>query len=93
MLAEYNHDAPPAGSDSEAEEDNSGNFREDDVPQESAMNAVSSPPPLSCLRACVPMDRCSRCFCSADLLSSLLSYFNAVVHLNGCARLASTSSC
>lgn len=45
LLAEYNHDAPPAGSDSEAEEDNTGNFREDDLPQESAMNAVSNPSP------------------------------------------------
>lgn len=56
LLAEYNHDAPPVGSDSEAEEDNSANFREDDVPQESAMNAVSPPPPPppllpACLRA------------------------------------------
>lgn len=41
LLEEYQHDAPPAGSDSEAEEDNKPEYHEEAPPQQSAMNAVS----------------------------------------------------
>ncbi|CAN0428842.1 unnamed protein product, partial [Laminaria digitata] len=40
LLEEYNHDAPAPGSDSEAEEDNSGDPHEDMPIHESPMNAV-----------------------------------------------------
>lgn len=43
LLNEYNQDAPPAGSESEAEEDNTGGeFHEEALAQESPMNAVSA---------------------------------------------------
>lgn len=41
LLEEYNHEAPPPGSDSEAEEDKKATFHEEVPTHDSAMNAVS----------------------------------------------------
>lgn len=41
LLSEYKNDAPPPGSDSEAEEDNKRDYRDETNVAESPMTAVS----------------------------------------------------